>query len=210
MSNLNNICSSKIIFNYNKSIINTIGDNIDDILSFSNKINNNTGNTGNNVFDKIYNICESNPEYYNSLNFVSIGSASNIQHKYYNILPPKDNHQLPPCIYNIIDNIINHSVGVNIKQCNIFLIDDRIEDPPYIVNNSYLHFERNNECWTSEGDCKINVYILHQNIYNYDTEITYIRKIYDKINNGLFIINDYSGLEIDRILDYKFDRTLFK
>ena len=64
-------------------------------------------NTGNNVFDKIYNICESKPEYYNSLNFVSIGSASNIQHKYYNILPPKDNHQLPPCIYNIIYNIIN-------------------------------------------------------------------------------------------------------
>ena len=92
-----------------------------------------------------------------------------------------------------LTNIIEQST---IKDTiNIYLVDDRIEDPPYIIHNSSYEFIKTDNHWVYSAKCCINVYILKYNICNYEIEKKYISKIYNTIKEGIFIINDYSGLE---------------
>ena len=93
------------------------------------------------------------------------------------------------------------------KQYNIFLIDERLETPPYIIQNSKYIFEKSLRLdtnikynhWTSNN---INVYAFSYNIYNYKNELPYIKKLMNYIiQPGCLVINDYSGLELDRIFE---------
>ena len=207
---MSDISTNKILFNYMKYFTNTISDNLEDILQYKNTsvIDKNTSvidkNNSSIILKKIYTIFQNNSDYSQSLNFISIGSASNIEHKYYSVLPPKDNHQIPTFLYNIlIDPYIKYN------YINIFLIDERIEDIPYIINNSSFQFEKKNECWNYKN---INIYSYKNNINNYEKELHYLVKIYNILSfNGKLIVNDYSGLEIDRIFEYlfyKYDNTI--
>ena len=184
------------IFSYNKLYIKSIHDinDINEILLFNKKIVNNIRDN-NIIFKNIYDIFNNNLTYYTSYNFISIGSACNLEHKYYNLLPPNDNHQIPPFLNNIIDKNLYDTI-------NIFLIDERLESPPYIIEYSNLVFNKiNDNYWKSNN---INVYSFKYNMYNYDDEIFYLKKILNKMSNtSKIIINDYSGLEIDKILEYK-------
>ena len=154
-----------------------------------------TDNTNDSIIEYIYNIFESNTSYYNDYNFISIGCASNIEHKYYSILPPKDNHQIPPFLMNYIRTKNNN------ERINIFLIDERLSKPPYVINNmEFDDFKLINETncynnWFSKFN-NINIYAFYNNITNYKEEYKAYNKLKKKISNKLHI-KDYSGFNMD-------------
>jgi len=205
MSNKSSIC----LFAYKKYFINTISNDIDELVEYHNNTALTTTALTNNIdiFKCIYNIVRSSIYDSSVFNFVSIGSASNLDSKYYSIIPSYDNHQLPTFIVDIIDKN-------EYQEYNMFLIDERLEEPPYIIQNSKYSFTKNDEYiydnksnhWKSNN---INVYSFNSNIYNYKSELIYIKKIIECIKQeqqeqqGQLIINDYSGLELDRIFEYE-------
>jgi hypothetical protein len=188
---------NNILFSYEKynliSFIDTT--KIDEIINFNNYILKDIQHS-HIVFKYIYNILL-NISIENSFNFISIGSASNLEVKYYNILPQKDNHQIP----SFLNKIINNN---KYNKINIFLIDERLETPPYIINNSNLNFKKIKKNYWKFNN--INIYSFKLNINKFDSELEYLIKISNILDiYSKIIINDYSGLEIDKILEYKFN-----
>ena len=57
----------------------------------------------------------------------------------------------------------------------------------------------------------ISIYSFNLNISNFDSELEYLIKIIKLLDiYSKVIINDYSGLEIDKILEYKFNLLQLK
>ena len=201
----NSSLNSNCLFGFNKYFINVLSTDIHELIEYQERINklsgDNTLSRDNSLFNQIYNIVSSKLDGHTAFNFISIGSASNLDSKCYNIIPDKNNHQLPPFIVDLIDNNPD-------KDYNVFLIDERLENPPYIINNSKYIFKKSinqdnikYNCWKSNN---VTVYAFNYNIYNYKNELEGCKKLIKYIKHpGYLIINDYSGLELDRIFEYE-------
>ena len=160
----------------------------------------------NNLYDYLSNNIKSS-----CINYIGIGSAARLSEKNINILSDSDMHQYPPFLQNF------HKYNLDIP-IRLILIDEGLEEIPYIVSNYYNNWDRKNNIFFNKNQ-DITVISINENIY-YD----YKKRMYDDktiklfscLNNymiqtnNLMFVHDFSGNNISLLAEYYENENIHK
>ena len=149
----------------------------------------------------------------NSITFLSIGSASNITiggYKKHDFMIGNNNHQFPPFLLNFYNNNSNYKL-------NILLLDDRLEYPPYIINNFGLkdYFKKDEYIKNKWSSKNISVIAMYE-LFDENVDKLFVKKLCEKIDKkkGTFIFHDFSGYNFHKkmglLYQSKFDINYIK